>query len=217
MRGKWRRGGGDGTEGTQRCDRGGDEEYERRDRRSLRRLRGSVTPSTSALTTLERENKRWGPQGGADPRGLRGKKFGAAPSPTRPLPQFPATPFLKLLSLPPGSASSQEPLPHWPTSAGDLPPGLPIGPLSGEGGGRRCGWRRVAQAQRRAEGAGRAVREAEGESGPGGSPWREDGELRALVAVKRVIDFAVKVTAPLLSLVPEPCGRVLPGSRAPTV
>lgn len=36
-------------------------------------------------------------------------------------------------------------------------------------------------------------------------------ELRALVAVKRVIDFAVKVTGPPLHL-PEPRGRVLPGS-----
>lgn len=36
-------------------------------------------------------------------------------------------------------------------------------------------------------------------------------ELRALVAVKRVIDFAVKVTAPPPNL-PESRGRVLPGS-----
>lgn len=55
-------------------------------------------------------------------------------------------------------------------------------------------------------------------SDPEGRGGGKMAELRALVAVKRVIDFAVKVTAPpLLSLVPEPCGRVLPGSRAPTV
>ena len=76
----------------------------------------------------------------------------------------------KLLLLPP-----QGPLPIGPRLLETLPPGLPIGPLSGRGGGRRSGWWRVAQAQRRAEGAGRAVREAEGEFGPGGSPWREDG------------------------------------------
>lgn len=54
-------------------------------------------------------------------------------------------------------------------------------------------------------------------SDPAGRRGGKMAELRALVAVKRVIDFAVKVTAPPLSLVPEPCGRVLPGSRAPTV
>ena len=79
-------------------------------------------------------------------------------------------------------------------------------------------WRRGAQAQRRAGGRGERSGKQKVSSDPAGRRGRKMAELRALVAVKRVIDFAVKVTrSPLLSLLPEPCGRVLPGSRAPTV
>lgn len=52
---------------------------------------------------------------------------------------------------------------------------------------------------------------------PAGGCGRKMAELRALVAVKRVIDFAVKVTGLPLSLIPVPRGGVLLGSRVHTV
>lgn len=160
---------------------------------------------------------------GPTPEGFGGKKFGMRPAPARPFPQFPATPpsqsscpFFSGFRLPP-----QGPLPTGPRLLVTLPPGLPIGPLSGRGGGRRSGWLTGGAGRRRRGGqGGRGERSGKQKvsSDPAGRRGRKMAELRALVAVKRVIDFAVKVTgSPLLSLLPEPCGRVLPGSRAPTV
>lgn len=65
------------------------------------------------------------------------------------------------------------------------------------------------------EGRRRAVR-TERQSvlaAPAGACGRKMAELRALVAVKRVIDFAVKVTG-TPSHLPGPFGRVLLGPRA---
>ena len=77
------------------------------------------------------------------------------------------------------------------------------------------GWRRGAQAQRRTGGRGVRTVKPRAKTDPAGRRGRKMAELRALVAVKRVIDFAVKVTGP--PPLPEPRGRVLPGSQAHTV
>ena len=145
---------------------------------------------------------------GPTPEGFGEKKFGMRPAPARPFPQFPATPpsqsscpFFSGFRLPP-----QGPLPTGPRLLGRRAPQ------------RLADWLRGAQAQRRAGGRGERSGKQKVSSDPAGRRGRKMAELRALVAVKRVIDFAVKVTgSPLLSLLPEPCGRVLPGSRAPTV
>uniref|UniRef100_A0A4W2G2Y4 Electron transfer flavoprotein subunit beta n=1 Tax=Bos indicus x Bos taurus TaxID=30522 RepID=A0A4W2G2Y4_BOBOX len=120
------------------------------------------------------------------------------PAPARPFPQFPATPpsqsscpFFSGFRLPP-----QGPLPTGPRLLVTLPPGLPIGPLSGRGGGRRSGWLTGGAGRRRRGGqGGRGERSGKQKvsSDPAGRRGRKMAELRALVAVKRVIDFAVKI------------------------
>lgn len=56
-----------------------------------------------------------------------------------------------------------------------------------------AGWRRGAQAQRRAGGRGERSGRQKVSSDPAGRRGEKMAELRALVAVKRVIDFAVKI------------------------
>lgn len=67
------------------------------------------------------------------------------------------------------------------------------------------GWPRGAQAQK---GGGRDVwiQKRSETTDPAGGSGRKMAELRALVAVKRVIDFAVKVTGlPPPPRTPRPC------------
>uniref|UniRef100_A0A3Q1LKJ8 Electron transfer flavoprotein subunit beta n=1 Tax=Bos taurus TaxID=9913 RepID=A0A3Q1LKJ8_BOVIN len=105
------------------------------------------------------------------------------PAPARPFPQFPATPpsqsscpFFSGFRLPP-----QGPLPTGPRLLGRRAPQ------------RLADWLRGAQAQRRAGGRGERSGKQKVSSDPAGRRGRKMAELRALVAVKRVIDFAVKI------------------------